>query len=144
MKDWRSTHGLAHSAEYQVWADMIQRCTNPKNLSWRDYGGRGIAVCDRWRQSFAVFYEDMGARPKGLTLERTRNDEGYSPGNCQWATRSTQNFNRRSRNATGIQGVFWEAARQRYRAFRGEHLGHSTDFFEACCLRKSAEARYAR
>lgn len=90
-----TTHGSYGSAEYNVWASMVQRCLNPKNDAFPRYGGRGITVCERWRD-FANFFADMGPRPPGLTLERTDNARGYEPGNCVWATHRDQSLNRRS------------------------------------------------
>jgi hypothetical protein len=89
--------------EYYAWAASIRRCHNPRNPYYRNYGGRGIQVCDRWRKSFANFLSDVGVRPSPeLTLDRVNNDGNYEPGNVRWATRSEQNSNQRrqSRKAT--------------------------------------------
>ena len=80
---------------YWIWGAIIQRCTNPKNRQFKDYGGRGITVCDRWK-AFANFAADMGPRPPGRLLDRRDNNKGYGPDNCQWVTRQEQNSNRRN------------------------------------------------
>lgn len=78
---------------YMAWRNMNQRCTNAKRVDYHGYGGRGIAVCERWRESFEAFLEDMGEPAPGYTLERKDNDRGYEPGNCLWATRRAQRRN---------------------------------------------------
>lgn len=72
------THGRAQTKDYHSWEAMWQRCTNPKCRSYKNYGARGISICERWK-SFANFFADMGQCPKGLTIERTNNELGYSP-----------------------------------------------------------------
>lgn len=92
----------APSPEYNAWRALIQRCTNPRNPGYADYGGRGIRVCRRWLRSFSAFLADVGRRPTSQhTLERSNNDHGYEPGNVVWATRAEQLRNtRRTRHLT--------------------------------------------
>lgn len=73
---------------------MVQRCTNPRNKDYGDYGGRGIHVCERWLK-FENFFADLGEIPEGLTLERKENSKGYEPGNVVFATWTEQAYNRR-------------------------------------------------
>jgi hypothetical protein len=84
---------------------MLARCLNPNNGSFARYGGRGITICDRWRESFENFYADMGPRPLRRTLERKDNNGPYCPENCAWATMAEQCANRRSNVKVTIGGV---------------------------------------
>ena len=89
------THGhtMAYSATYNTWASMRARCLGKNHRKYKDYGARGISICDRW-QSFSNFLEDMGERPSGCTIDRIDNLKGYTPENCRWSDIKTQNRNR--------------------------------------------------
>jgi hypothetical protein len=88
----RTQHGRAGTKAYQVWGDMVRRCTSPKCGNWPNYGGRGIKVCPEWLL-FENWNADMGDPPPGMTLERINNDGNYERSNCKWATVAEQNRN---------------------------------------------------
>jgi len=141
------SHGKSGTKEYYSWQSMKDRCNNPSNEQYADYGGRGITVCKRWLNSFENFYADMGPRPNGKTLDRyPDNDSDYGPGNCRWGTYYEQAINKRIQksNTSGIVGVNWHKKIGKWQARierfgRSYFLGSYKDFFEACCARKSAE-----
>ena len=85
----------SHSRMVRKWGSMIARCYRQSHPAWRYYGGRGVTVCDRWRQSQATFEEDMGQAPEGYWLDRIDNNKGYEPGNCRWVTPKESAANRR-------------------------------------------------
>jgi len=87
-------HGQCNSPTYISWYGMKYRCSNPKNSRYKDYGGRGISVCERWL-SFTNFLADMGERPEGMTIDRKNVNGNYEPSNCRWATPIEQSANKR-------------------------------------------------
>ena len=112
-------HGHASrkaSPEYICWSSMIQRCTNPKHASYKNYGGRGVSVCERWASSFDSFISDMGRKPSSShSIDRLDGNLGYTPENCRWATPSQQANNRRGNvrlKLHGVEMLVIEAARQ--------------------------------
>lgn len=100
----RLRHGMTGTKVHTTWISIKQRCHNPKVAHYPRYGGRGITVCDRWRESFENFFADMGNPPEGMDLDRINNEEGYSPENCKWATRSSNCRNRRSTRWVEVEG----------------------------------------
>ena len=97
-------HGMSNTPAYHAWISMRQRCDNPNDPAYANYGGRGIRVCERWRE-YANFLADMGARPPRYEIDRIDNDGPYSPENCRWVTSKANKHNKRSSRMLTWQGV---------------------------------------
>jgi AP2 domain len=111
-------HGMCKTGIYKLWTTMIQRCENPNATAYIYYGGRGISVCDKWH-SFKNFYEDMGEKPQGKSLDRINGLLGYCKENCRWATHAEQLSNRRKyqssqKNTSGVLGVYWKSSHNKF------------------------------
>lgn len=105
LKGGKITHGMNRSPEHSIWCQIKGRCYNKNSPAYSYYGGRGIKVCDRWRDSFEAFFHDMGDRPSGNhSIDRIDNDGDYTPENCRWATPYMQANNARSNVRITYQG----------------------------------------
>lgn len=143
----RFAHQMKNHPLYSSWAGMRARCNNPKHISYKNYGGRGIKVCKRW-DNFALFVEDMGERPRGHTLDRIDTNKNYSPDNCRWATGNEQarNIQTPSDNKIGVAGVIKKTPNKYLVRIGFNHkrnyIGSYGTLEEAISARLTAEAIY--
>lgn len=153
-------HGMRNTPEYRSWRKMKERCCDPNNKDYKDYGDRGITVCDAWVNDFKQFYTDMGPKPEiegeFITLDRIDNSKGYSKDNCRWATQKEQsrnNYGLRTNNKSGVKGVHKDTTKSKYtdywcahwnsvtskvckKAFSVKTYGEELAFFLACEYRQ--------
>lgn len=100
----KTRHGMYGTPTYKSWSSMLTRCLNKRNNRYKDYGGRGITVCERWRD-FELFFADMGKRPDRTTLGRIDNNGNYEPSNCEWQKNITQARNKRNTALFKFKGI---------------------------------------
>lgn len=143
------THGKSKTPEYRVWSSIMERCYNEKQVSYKNYGARGITICDEWRD-FENFLRDVGKKPgPEYSIERINNDVGYEPGNVRWATKTEQVINRRKfrNNKTGVVGVYFSTEKNKYIAsicvdYKSIYLGEFKSLEGAAEARRQAEKKY--
>lgn len=140
FKDMVTKHGRVDSPEYHSWRGMRERCNNPKNSHYPSYGGRGISYPEEWN-NFEGFFEDMGVRPEGTTLDRIDVDKNYSKENCKWSTVHEQAMNTRIRasNRSGYKGVYPNNGKFDV-SYRGIYIASFDDIDLAIELRKKYES----
>ena len=118
VSDQAKTHGMTDTKEFRALGSMNDRCHNKNNIHYKDYGGRGIFVCSRWRNSFENFFEDMGKSPtREHQIERVDNNKGYSKSNCTWATRKENNQNKRNSMHWFIREMYFKSGRDAAKFF---------------------------
>lgn len=150
-------HGQSHigssgasSTEYMIWTNMLTRCYNENNNHYVNYGARGIKVCDRWKNDFSCFIEDMGLRPsKEHSIDRIDCNGDYTPENCRWADAYVQSRNQRVKknNKSGFSGVFWSKQTKKWLVSirydgKQRHIGTFANIDEAVKARKEAELKH--
>lgn len=128
-----TTHGMSKTPLYRCWVNMKARCYDENEPAYKNYGGRGISVCDRWKNSFEMFLQDMGIPERGLTLDRLNPNGNYEPDNCVWADVAQQALNKRVREGSSCEykGVSYSQLEGKYKgSYRRKHLGYSENALE--------------
>ena len=122
VSEANKTHGKRYTRLYKIWINIKDRVLNPKNKRYNDYGGRGITICDDWKNDFIPFYNwamsNGYEENKGLSIDRIDNDGNYKPSNCRWTTKTIQSRNQRIRknNKSGYRGVHFNKKLGKYLA----------------------------
>lgn len=142
------THGMEGTPTYKSWNNMMMRCTNPKRINYAEYGGSGVTVSDSWYK-FENFFEDMGVRPDGMSLNRIAGSKVYSKETCEWATFSEQSYDqkKRSTNTSGKTGVSFQEVTGKWKVEISKvrkiyFIGYFINFESACAAREEAEIKY--
>ena len=144
------THGVSKHPLYKTWYNMVRRCYDKTRKEYKNYGGRGITVCERWRESPENFINDIEDKPSPQhSIDRIDNDGNYEPSNCRWATSVEQCVNRRifKNNKSGYRGVSWDKSKDAWVAFlqlggKVRYRGLFKNKDDAIKARKEAEEKY--
>lgn len=143
----RMSHGMTRTRTWNAWNTMIRRCYDSKTERYKSYGGRGITVCDTWREDFNNFLNEMGEAPSdGHSIDRINPDGNYNVDNCRWANALTQARNKRAQKREG-NGVYKYKDRERWYALirvngKNEYLGYYDSIEKAIAARKEGEKRF--
>ena len=131
----RIIHGMTGTPEHYAWKAMNSRCSNQYSKDYSNYGARGITVCDEWANNFQSFYDDMGVRPDGTSIDRIDNDGDYERGNCRWSTPREQSLNQRipKNNTSGYRGI-WQSK------YRNRWYASASNVYIGCYLSKEEAA----
>jgi len=143
-------HGLCYTDEYKIWEGIKKRCKHKEQHRYKNYAGRGIKICDEWKNNFIAFLKYVGPRPsKEHSIDRIDVNGNYEPGNVRWADKFTQarNTRKQKNNTSGIRGVSYEKGKNRYRAYisfesKRIFLGTFKNLDDAVKARKEAELKY--
>lgn len=147
----RLIHGKYNTKIYAIYNSIKDRCFNENNERYHKYGGRGITICDEWKNSFQAFYNwsIKHGYEDGLSIDRIDNDGDYEPSNCRWISLGLQQHNKgiQINNQSGVTGVCYDNTRKRWRAYikvnnKPIHLGYYNDIDSATRVRKDAEVKY--
>lgn len=145
----RGTHRMSSTRTYSIWEGMLRRCKPENKGSFPHHAGKGIQVCDGWKNSFELFYSDMGEAPEGMSLDRIDNNGDYTAENCRWATASVQGYNKGldPNNSSGKSGVSFYHKQGKWSAeihVDGKHirLGMFSSFEDAVQARIEGELKY--
>jgi hypothetical protein len=147
----RELHNETKTRLYHIWIGIKSRCFDADSSSYRNYGGRGISVCNEWANSYTAFkdWALSAGYTDNLSIDRIDVDGDYSPNNCRWVSNSTQQFNKRksNRNTSGHVGVSWNKKERRWVAYiTKDHVVHWLGLFDniddAIKARETAETMY--
>ena len=134
----KTKHGKSYTSIHVRWMSILSRCNNPSHSQWKDYGGRGISVCDEWFD-FNNFYRDMGDAPEGKEIDRIDNNKGYSKDNCRWVTPKENNNNRRNNLPFNVEEISKKTGLARSTIYNRHRKGWSIDQLMQPRLRRSPQ-----